>query len=199
MSPGVKLVERLIRAVELQLTGESHFAFITSELRDFDVVDDRIKARRLLEATRLELARELRMELKAPVILELVDPESAEARRGSHDLLGFYRPQPWGEKAVHTIYIRSGLERRLFCGIAAHEMAHAWERERGCLTTHRALREGFARWVEYKVLHKHGAKREAERLLRIRSWRLGRALRELLVIEEQVGMLGVPRYIESLR
>jgi hypothetical protein len=195
----LRVVEQLVRKLEYHLTGQSDFAIITSELRTVEVVDDRIKGKRLLEEVQRELARDFELVLRAPVLLELVLPDSPLARPGVHEVLGHYRSEPWGEKAVHTVFVRAGLSAPFFCGIAAHELAHAWERERGCLTTHRALREGFARWIEYKVLTKRGARREAERLLKIRSWKAGRAIRSLLELEAQAGVAGVLAYVRSLR
>lgn len=196
---GLRWFERGVRRLELQLTGQSEYRLITSETPKVTVVDDRIKGNRLLEQVRRELAQEFTLHVRAPVILELVAPDSPQARKGDHDVLGYYRPQPWGEEMVHTIFVRKDLEAPFFCGIVAHELAHAWEREIGCLTSQRALREGFARWIEYKTLLRHGARSQAGRLLRIRTWRFGRAVRGLLELEDRVGVAGVVEYIRGLQ
>ena len=85
-----------------------------------------------------------------------------------------------------------------FKAIVAHELAHAWEREQEILTSDRGLREGFARWIEYKVLQSEGLHAEAARVAGIRTWRYGRGVRTLLAVERKQGEGGVLEFIRGV-
>lgn len=190
-----KIIERLGRTLEMALTGQSHFSIVTSEFKDAEQIEDRVQARRVLEEARRVLRTDFGIEVSEPVVVELIS--EAEESKLNHRV-GCYLPRALGEARIHTVYVRRGLERVRCKAILAHELAHAWERERDILKSEPVLREGFARWVEYKVLVADGAHAEARRLLGIRSWRFGRGLKVLRDLEREKGVRGVLEYVRSI-
>jgi len=192
-----RVVERAGRAVEYALTGQSDFAVLTSETRDYTHVTDLVKGKRILDEARRMLERDFAIRVQAPLLLELIPEHEARSAR-SHDTLGYYKPHALGEHGTHTVFVQKGLARARFKAIAAHEIVHAYEREANILSSQRALREGFARWVEYKVLMAEGQTAEAKRLQQIRNWRFGRSIRTLLEVEKERGVSGVLAYVRSI-
>jgi hypothetical protein len=186
----VKGLTFLGRTLEFFFTGETHYFFATSELADVEVVDDRIKANRLLGEVRQLLFNDFGLSVEHPVIVEIEAlgrrdlRDALHHRRGS---LGKYRMQDMGKGSAHCISIVGGLGAERFKALLAHEIAHAWLREKNLLTGDRVMREGLARWVEYKVLLKLGRKNEAGKVRGIRLWSYGRGIRRFLDIEERVG------------
>lgn len=190
------------RSLEFALTGQSDYAVITSEMAEFKMVTDIVKAKRVLAEAQATLARDFGIRLKDPVLLELYsgkDWSSASLRYVMHGAVGSYQPSPLGEKSSHVIHVLSGLPRGRFKAVVAHEMVHAYERETGILESDRGLREGFARWVEYKVLLAENEKQEAQKVLRLRRWRSGRSVHHLLDMERKGGAAAVMQYLHSVR
>lgn len=195
------VLERAGRMLEYALTGQSDFAVVTREGRPAARVTDRVRGKRLLEEARRQIGADFGIRIRDPIILELfTDADWRSVARGhlQHATLGWYKPHRMGEADTHTVYVQSGLARARFKAIAAHELVHAYEREAGLLNTNGALREGFARWVEYKVLVGEGAADEARRLLRIRNWRFGRAVRDLLDLEKERGVAAVLEFVRAV-
>ena len=189
------------RGIEFLLTGQTSFAIITSEFQDFERVTDLVKARRVLQEARTALETRFGIIVSRPVLLDLFD-ESGWSKAGVyrmlHGTLGHYQQQALGDTWAHGIRVVKGLPRGRFKAIVAHEMVHAWERESEILKTDRALREGFARWVEYKVLQSEGLHAEAARVARIRTWRYGRGIRTLLAVEKRCGEQGVLDFVRRV-
>ena len=186
------------RGLEFLLTGQAGFSIITSDFHDADVITDLVQARRVLLEARTLLESRFGIVVQRPILLDMFE-ESDWSRAGLQRMwqgtLGHYQPQPLGEKWVHGIRVIKGLVRPRFKAIVAHELAHAWEREAHVLSSDRGLREGFARWVEYKVLQGEGLHAEARRIVGIRTWRYGRGVRTLLAIERERGEKGVLEHV----
>jgi hypothetical protein len=204
LSDGLKsLATKAGRAIEYALTGQSDFAVITSEFKGFSAVGDITKAKIVLDEARQFLRKEFSIQLRAPVIIEIFNEDEVtlaalQRRMKMHHTVGYYKPEALGDKSAHTVYVQKGLSRPRFKAVAAHEMVHAFEREAGLLRSHYSLREGFARWVEYKVLLSEGEHAEAEKLMRLRSWRTGKGIKLLLEVEKEKGVRGVLDYVRSL-
>ncbi|MHB2021118.1 MAG: hypothetical protein ACYCW6_29640 [Candidatus Xenobia bacterium] len=187
------------RALEYSLTGESDYHITLGEFRDFETVGDHFKAKLLEDGVRAWLA-ELGIEVRAPVILEFFEdgkaPSPGEDCPG-HGVVGFYRPHNLGGKGAHLVYVLRNLPKGRFKAIYGHELVHAWERENGVLKGHRVLREGLARWIEYKMLLREGAPREAAKVERLTRWSWGRGIRLVLEIEREHGPTGVVPFLRD--
>lgn len=189
------------RSLEFALTGQSEYAVITSELAEFHTVTDLPKAKRVLADVRALLSREYRIALREPVLLELFsgkDWSPASLRYVMRGAVGSYQPHLLGTARSHTVHVLQGLPRGRFKAILAHELVHAYECETRILTTDRSLREGFARWVEYRILMAEGEVREAQRLLGFRRWTAGRGIHTLLEIEKAGGVEAVLAHVRSI-
>lgn len=203
--PPMRVVEQVLtflgQAVERALTGSSEFRLTTSEFMETPSVHDPVQAKMVLQEVRDELASAFDMRLEEPVLLELEAPpvlgwKAAVAGPEAH--LGRYVPRMLGQRQVHRIMIRPGLERPRFRGVLAHELVHAWQAERRVLRSSRSLREGMARWVEYHVLLRAGREEEARRLLKLRRYLLGRSLRDILHHERLHGRLATMRWLAGV-
>jgi len=145
---------------------------------------------------------QLGLALNVPTGLTLVTPKEMEAilsdmgedPHSGGNTLGIYTRR--GRR--RGIYALSGLPRLLLLQVAAHEWAHAWQMESAPLLRDPVLREGFAEWVAYRVLHALGESDTAERAL-LRQDAYGQGLRHLLGIEEQVGPRGVIEWCRRAR
>lgn len=189
------------RTLEFALTGQSEYTVITSELADFRTVTDLPKAKRVMAETRVWLAQAYRIQVREPVLLELFsgkDWTPASLRYVMRGAVGIYQPHLLGDARSHNIHVLQGLPRGRFKAILAHELVHAYEAEAGILTTHRSLREGFARWVEYHALLEEGETREAKRLLGFRRWSAGRGIHDLLEIEKRGGVEAVLSHVRNI-
>jgi hypothetical protein len=204
--PVVEFIKRVAtlagRSIEFALTGQSDYAVITSELREFRIVNDLPRARRVLAETRELLAREYGIRIRRPVLIELfsgTDWSPPSLRYVMRGAVATYQSRELGAEQVHDVRVLSGLTRGRFKAVLAHELVHAYEREAEILTTHRALREGFARWIEYRILEEEGETREAGKLKRVRRWSSGRSIHELLEIERREGVAAVLAYVRGIR
>lgn len=203
--PVVEFLKRLVtfagRSLEFALTGQSEYAVLTSDQADFQCVTDIVKGKRVLTEARSLLADDFHIRIREPVLLELFSTKywsPASLRYVMRGAVGSYQPHPMGRYNTHSIHVLNGLKRSRFKAIVAHEMVHAYEREARILATNRSLREGFARWIEYKVLQREGEQRECQKLLRLRKWSSGRSIHELLAVERRGGVKAVLEYVHRI-
>lgn len=203
--PRMQLVERVLTAlgqtVERALTGRSEFRLTTSEFHATPSIHDTVQARMVLAEVQAELAQGFGMRLADPVLLELERPPVwgwKAAITTPEGQIGRYVPRQMGERRAHQILIAPGLVRPRFRGVAAHELAHAWQFERGILRRSRGLREGMARWVEFHVLTRAGLEAEAQKLLKVRRYALGRSLKDILAHEKREGREATLRWLETV-
>ncbi len=177
------------RFIEYILTGEAEFKFHTPTGAEFDAVTDKYKAKLLEEEVEVYLRRNFGIKLKEPVIIELYSHQFdfqgiLMELRGT---VGRYHQYKMGKSNTHMIYIKKGLPCDKFKSILAHEITHAYIREKELMNCDRYLREGFARWIEYSYLIDHGLKEEAEKILRLKSYSHGANVKKLLELEKKVG------------
>lgn len=88
------------------------------------------------------------------------------------------------------IYIRSYEQLPEAGATLAHEFTHAWQ-SRHAVSQDRALKEGFACWVEYHYLLSIGETSRAYGLTTVRDPDYGDSLRKLLEIEKRQGKAAV--------
>lgn len=101
-----------------------------------------------------------------------------------------------------AIYVRKGLSSSEALHSLAHEYGHAWQLENAPRVQSRALSEGLAEWVAYKLMVYLGKTDEAEKMLgRTRDAKSGdpyaKGLGLMLDIEARQGAKGVVDYARS--
>lgn len=147
-----------------------------------EALDVYASARRHLVSLGLTIPRDIPLKYRTRDEV-MVENNSTGGR--TIDLEGFYRPYNPEE-----IWIVSGLSYPRTLGAMAHELTHAWQSTESPLQD-RKLKEGFARWVQYKVLLAEGHDGVAAGLRRERDPDYGGGLRALLDIEERSGAAAV--------
>ncbi|MEW6279475.1 MAG: hypothetical protein AB1758_12670 [Candidatus Eremiobacterota bacterium] len=186
-----QLVNALGRAIEFALTGQSGYQLATSEFLSSSTIDGSVQARLAMDEVLPELAEGFSIRLSWPVLLELGRPQGLGWKASLYHAegnMGRYSPQDLGKgKRAHQVTVVPGLARPRFRSILAHELVHAYQHEHKILTRNVALREGMARWVEYHVLLRSGCTAEAQRLLKIRHYMFGKAIRSVLEHEKNHG------------
>ncbi|HEY4001663.1 MAG TPA: hypothetical protein VGO93_22500 [Candidatus Xenobia bacterium] len=193
-------VDEVGRSLEYMLTGQKTFRVTTGELKaGFETITDRFKARQYQDDVKDVLWRRFAIKVEEPVIFELFAPDQAPSAGEdcpAHGVVGFYRPHLLGDRRTHLVFVVNNLPTPRFRAVYAHELVHAWERESGILPEERVLREGLARWVEYKLLLEAGRRDDAHKVLNVSRWAWGKGIRIVLDVEKQVGEAQV---IETLR
>jgi hypothetical protein len=203
VAPGLSLLEKALtligRSIECTLTGGTDYHFLTSEIASFDRVGDRLKAGIVSREVKSFLSGKYGVNVKYPVVLELFsgqDWDIPSMRFRLAGTIGRYQMNLMGENRIHCIHILAGLGVPKFKSIFAHEYMHAFQRETGIFQRNRGLREGLARWMEYKVLVSEDASNEAGKLLRIKSWSHGGGLKRILEMEKEHTESGLVAYLK---
>ena len=134
--------------------------------------------------------------LSDPPPLYLADKDEILTKQNEHgrvvaDLSGFYSPA-----MPEEIYILSGALPWRCASTVVHEYTHAWQ-SRNCPPQDRALKEGFASWVQYHFLISINLPREPERLTRRSNPDYGESLKKLLEMEDELGPEGVIQYAKT--
>ncbi len=108
----------------------------------------------LITKTKNILAADFNIFLRLPIkIMLLTGSQMEEYQKQKGIEIGLYS---WG-KDGHEIRLLAGMNEDDLTATLAHEMTHAWQRENCTPAQGIVIQEGFARWVEYKVLDKIGA------------------------------------------
>lgn len=180
---------RVGRAIEVALTGQSTFQLTKGEFATSATIDNRVQARMALDEVVGTLDREFGIRLEWPILLELQKPPAISWKATFYNPegnLGRYTLQELGPRKAHQIQVTPGLTRVRFLAILAHEVVHAYQRESGILRGNQALREGMARWIEYRLLTRSNSP-EARKLLHLRMYTNGKSLQTLLDYEARHG------------
>jgi len=203
MSRVVKILENAYelmgKSIEAVLTGETSFRIHSTDFLREDLVHDTVKGKLLLDQVRIYLAGRFQMVLRDPLVLSLFTENELNWSSLLYQMngtLGRYHSTSLKGQRVHCAYVLKGLTKSRFKSILAHEYTHAFTRERGMLRNNKLLREGLARWIEYKVLLREGEDQEARRISQSTQWIYGKGLRRILELEERVGEA---RVLENLR
>lgn len=129
--------------------------------------------------------------------VKLADPDefNTKANEGGRAVraVGFYSAYN-----PEQIYMLSGRDRVETASTLAHEYTHAWQ-SRNCPSQDRALKEGFACYVEYRYLISIGERARAQGITRISDPDYGEALSRLLEYEKKVGVDGVVKWATTER
>lgn len=202
----IQFIKRLfvlfVRIIEKTLTGQTDYRIYTSEIADFDAVTDLLQAKLLKKEVEVFMRRTFGISIDKPIVIELYTGDDFNLNGIIMELngsLGRYHYTKLKSKMVHMVYVKNGLEKKRFKSVLAHEMTHAFLREADILPTNRFVREGFARWVEYKVLLNLGLDREAEKIKMIKTWKYGKAINRIFALEEKVGEINVASKLKAGR
>ena len=108
--------------------------------------------------------------------------------------IGLYRYGASG----HEIYIMVDQEKDEALATLIHEMTHAWQTESCPANQDIIVKEGFARWVEYKSLDKIGAYVLANRIKQQADPVYGVGFKKMLEWEDKVGEKQLPIKIRKV-
>ena len=191
-------INRVARSLEFAITGQSNFQIrLGSATKNSQPVDDLSQANIALDEVRTKLRSLFSFDFSWPILVELKQPPAKGWRGGFYNPegnLGRYTLLDLKGFPTHQIQLMPGLARLRFCALLAHELTHAYQREKNILTSNHALREGMARWVEWHFLKLCKAP-EAEKLLKLRLYTFGRSIDTLIELEKKQGR---PRTVEWL-
>ena len=136
---------------------------------------------------------ELGPEAKTLPPVELVDYDEIQTRHNesgqSAEVLAFYRAYN-----PEIVYLLSGESEAISAATLAHELTHAWQ-SRACPPQDKALKEGFACWVQYQYLLAQGLPQEADKLTRHSHPDYGPPLVKLLA---RARSLGKPAFLKAV-
>lgn len=197
-----RILLTLGRGLEYIATGQSDYNLYSHRGVLYETVNDTYKAKEILAEMKEYLRDNFGLVIEAPIIIELYSGNEFSLkgkRRKTKGVLGQYHYENLpGKYMAHMIYISTGLEKRRFRAILAHEMTHAFLREAQLMNCDRYLREGFARWIEYKILLEMGLEKEAEKILDIKTWKYGKAVEKIFRLEKKVGTKGVIEVLKRI-
>jgi hypothetical protein len=192
-----RVLVRLGHALERACFGQSQSNYATSQVANAQVVATSHQANHALAEVRRQLSGEFGIDLRWPILLELkpppargwkatfYNPEGNVARHCVIDLKG---------NPAHQVLVRPNLERTRFKAVLAHELTHAFQREANFLNQNLGLREGMARWIEYHFLQ---GSAEAIRLLKVKHYTFGRAVRDIVDHENRQGRPATIRWLRE--
>ena len=151
-----------------------------------DIIDDPSQMDSLIPKVKATLAKEFGIFVNLPVRYFLVKGEELDrvysgTYRGSE--IGLHRYV----NGAHEIYIMKGMSEDSFEATLAHELTHAWQIERCVPEQDKIVREGFARWIEYKYLDLIGAYVLANSVKRDADPVYGVGFKKMLDLEDKVG------------
>lgn len=159
-------------------------------------VNDISEAEELLNIAKNYLQTNFGMIISGKINLQVVSASKLDELyhgiyRGSE--IGLYQQDFGG----HHIYIMQGLSRDKCLSTIAHEYTHAWQHENCPLNQDIRLKEGFARWIEVKILRLDGAYQLALDIERSLDPVYGYGLKILIKIEESQGERAVINYVKT--
>ncbi|MBQ7501660.1 hypothetical protein IJT93_02950 [bacterium] len=198
----INIINRLGRAIEFLLTGQTDFRVITSDFVKAEIIDNEVQAKMAMQEVNAYLKKNFSISLSSPVVLRLgevktLDWKARLAARFKH--LGNYTSKQLGELLTHEITIVPGLERVKFQSVLCHELVHAFQVERGLLKHFKGYREGMSRWAEYHFLCDHHRQDEAKRLKTFEMIIFGHMLNRILSYEARSGRQATCRWLAEMK
>lgn len=189
----IKCLENLfvyfVRACDFFISGRKEFEFTSNSFDVYkkNMVTDRIVGKKILADIQRHIEKQYSIKINNPIVLELI--KESEQRGLSFEWKtenkGKYHSQIMINEKYHMIYISSGLIISKFKSIASHELMHAYLYEKKLYTDSQPLREAMARWIEYKVLIDLGEKKEAKKLMNIKTLQFGSGFKKILQAEKK--------------
>lgn len=162
-----------------------------------DIINDASQMEPLIPKVKATLAKEFGIFVNLPVKYYLVKGEELDkvysgTYRGSEIGLHTFRG------GVHEIYIMKGMSEDSVEATLAHELTHAWQMERCVSNQDRVVKEGFARWIEYKYLDLSGAYIMANSVKGDADPVYGVGLKKMFELEDKIGEKEMPNKIRTI-
>lgn len=155
-------------------------------------------AQDLLDEVHWFCREELGLEVRQPYQLRLAETAAdipklhTDAYTLSLSTVGLWAPRE------RIMWVVKGYPFWFTSAILAHEHAHAWQQE-NCPRQSQDLMEGFAAWVEWRVVKNLGYETFAHNMETLDCPIYGRGLRRCLALEKQVGSAGVLEKVKEMR
>lgn len=189
-------------------THRCNFCFQTGKLdllRDGRVICERCENRLILTQEQadkiyIKVKRYLKLHpakllVPEPPAVKIADKDEIQTKfsQGGRaiQVSGFYQPYN-----PEQILILSGLSPEECAATMIHEYTHAWQ-SRNSPSQDRALKEGFASWVEYHYLKSIRRGALAQRLTRKSDPDYGASLVQLLEMEKKIGSKGIVNFAKT--
>lgn len=186
----MNLISRLFAEINYFFSGrrESGISIKSFDLDSHATVTDPLIGKKILDRTKAEISERYSVSVSNPVVLELIKNRNSFALgfEWREEDVGKYHSQKMINEKYHMIYIISGLPRKRFIAIAAHELMHAFLYEKRLFTESQPVREAMARWMEYKMLKSLGDKGNAEKLMGIKTLKFGKGFKSVLNAEKKL-------------
>lgn len=130
-----------------------------------------------------------------PIQLVDLDEMQTKSNEGGRavDAIAFYRPYN-----PEMVYVLTGETELDSCEHLVHELTHAWQ-SRACPSQDRALKEGFASWMQYQYLLSKGARQQASALPMHQDPDYGASLAYLLKREATLGQAKFLQAVQKAR
>lgn len=127
--------------------------------------------------------------------LHLVDRNTIEKISGglSHKTLGVFKSI--GDD--FDIYLEYGLPKSVTTGVLAHEYAHAWQSENCPHNQSKLVVEGFAMWVEYRILERLSYSKEMKQIKK-RNDIYGNGFQKIKEYERRYGRNTLFNYVKEM-
>jgi hypothetical protein len=109
--------------------------------------------------------------------------------------IGLYKNQG----TYHEIYIMIDMNKDSCLATLTHEMTHAWQAENCPAHQDILVKEGFARWVEYKTLQKTGAYIPAQNLREHADPVYGVGFKKMLELEDKLGEQALVQKVKTMK
>ena len=141
----------------------------------------------MYEMTKRFFNKKLKLRLKDHPPLKVVDTRYLRSLSCPPNTWGYYQKTEHGE----TIYILNGIPSDQSLITLAHELTHYWQKKVCPPSQSLELVEGFAEWVAYKLASSQNLERAKLGMRRNTIEPYYTGLREMLHIEEKLGVKGV--------
>ena len=163
-----------------------------------DIINDSKQMDALIPKVKATLVKEFGIFITLPVDYHLL--EGSEMDKIMND--GTYKGAEIGlhrfVNGRHEVYIMKGMNEDQFCSTLAHELTHAWQIERCVRNQDGVVKEGFARWVEYKYLDLIGAYALANSVKEVADPVYGVGFRKMLDLEDKIGAKEMTNKIKTI-
>ena len=186
----INIISRLFAEINYFFSGrrESGISLKSFDLDRHETITDPLIGKKILDRTKAEINDRYSVNVSNPVVLELIKNRNSFALnfQWREEDVGKYHSQKMINEKYHMIYIISGLPRKRFIAIAAHELMHACLYEKKLFIECQPAREAMARWMEYKILKSLGDKEHAKKLLGIKTLKYGKGFQKILEEEKKL-------------
>ncbi len=161
-------------------------SFAAVRANGYEVISSDEQLQKLVPKITGMLLSDFGIALRNPVSIKLAEGKKLDEMYGGRYRgaeIGLYRRTAAG----HEIFIMKDMNQDEVSGTLAHELVHAWQAE-ACVPNQTAtVKEGFASWVQFKILDSIGAYTLANSVKNQADPIYGVGMRRMLEWEEKLG------------